>query len=62
MSLKTLSITLLLLFGATTLIAQKAPIKYGKVSIDELKMKSYEKDTSAVAVYLCDYGVGNFDY
>ncbi len=62
MTLKSLSLTLLLLFGATTLIAQKAPIKYGKVSIDELKMESYEKDTSAVAVYLCDYGVGNFDY
>ena len=47
---------------STNLYAQKAPMKYGKVSMDELKMKTYEKDTSAVAVYLCDYGVSEIPF
>jgi len=34
----------------------KAPIKFGKVSIEELEMTTYEPDTSAVAVVLCKYG------
>jgi Domain of Unknown Function with PDB structure (DUF3858) len=36
--------------------SQKAPIKYGKVSMEELQMTVYEPDTSASAVVLCDYG------
>jgi len=36
--------------------AQKAPIKYGKVSIADLEMKTYPSDTSAAAAILCDYG------
>lgn len=36
--------------------AQDAPVKYGKVTDEELKMKSYAKDTSAAAVVLVDYG------
>ena len=61
-TLKNLSLTLIILLVGSNLSAQKAPIKYGKVSVDELKMESYEKDTSAVAVYLCDYGVGDINY
>lgn len=34
----------------------KKRIKYGQVSMDELTMKVYEKDTSARAVILYDYG------
>lgn len=34
----------------------KDPIKYGSVSMEELKMTVYEHDTSAPAVILCDYG------
>ena len=36
--------------------AQKAPIKFGDVSLEELEMKTYPPDTSAPAVVLCDYG------
>lgn len=34
----------------------KDPIKYGSVSMEDLKMTVYEHDTSAPAVILCDYG------
>ena len=48
----------LILIGFTQILtAQKAPIKYGKIDIEDLKMTRYEPDTSAVAVVLCDYGV-----
>lgn len=40
-------------------IADKAPVKFGEVSLDELKMTKYESDTSASAVILCDYGFFN---
>lgn len=36
--------------------AEKAPITFGKVSMDEMEMKVYEQDTSASAVILCKYG------
>ncbi|MBS2210793.1 hypothetical protein KEM09_05250 [Carboxylicivirga mesophila] len=46
------------LFLLTALIvnAQKAPIKFGKVSKEEVEMTTYEPDTSAAAVVLCKYG------
>jgi len=37
-------------------VAQKAPLKYGKVSNEELEMKVYPLDTSATAVVLYSYG------
>jgi transglutaminase-like putative cysteine protease len=42
--------------------AQKPPIKFGDVPIEQLKMKRYEKDTSAAAVVLADYGESMIDY
>lgn len=36
--------------------AQKAPIKFGEVSVEDLKMTIYDKDSSASAVILVDYG------
>ncbi len=54
------SIILVLIFIAFptfVIIAGKPPIKYGKVAIEDLQMTSYEADTSAPAVILCDYGV-----
>jgi hypothetical protein len=45
-----------------SLKAEKAPIKFGKISKEELALKVYEKDTSAAAVILCDFGVSNFIY
>lgn len=47
-----------LFFFALPLIshAQKAPIKFGDVPMEELLLKSYDKDSSAAAVILVDYG------
>jgi hypothetical protein len=36
--------------------AHKAPMKWGKVTNDELQMTSYSYDPQAPAVILCDYG------
>ncbi|WP_321307553.1 DUF3857 domain-containing protein [Marinifilum fragile] len=60
--LRTIVLGLTFLFISNFVFAAKAPIKFGKVSIDELKMQTYEKDSSAVAVYLCDYGVSEIPY
>jgi hypothetical protein len=43
-------------------LAQKAPFKFGSVPIEDLKMTRYEKDTSASALVLGDYGVSNITY
>jgi len=50
--------SLLVLFTFSFLIsqAQKAPMKFGKVNIEDLKMTEYELDTTAPAVVLCSYG------
>ena len=42
--------------------AQKSPVKFGEVSIEELKMTRYEKDSSASAVVLCDFGESSISY
>ncbi len=36
--------------------SQKAPIKFGDVSMEELQMTTYDLDTSAPAIILCNYG------
>lgn len=56
-STKTPTFLLLSLIFSFNIFAQKpAPIEFGKISMEDLKMKSYAKDTSAEAVVLCDYG------
>lgn len=52
--------TLLLIVNST--FAQKPPIKYGKPEKGEVEMEIYEKDPSAAAVILCDFGVSRIDY
>ena len=42
--------------------AQKPPLKFGEVSMEVLKMKRYEKDTSASAVVLADFGISTITY
>jgi hypothetical protein len=42
--------------------AQKAPFKFGEISIDDLKMTRYDKDSSAAAIVLGDYGQSSVDY
>lgn len=58
---KVLAAVIFTLIGCAV-YAQKAPIKFGNVSIDDLKMSQYEKDTSAAAVVLCDYGTSTITY
>ncbi len=45
-----------------TSYAQSVPVKFGKVEMPDLQMKTYEKDTSAEAVVLCDYGTARMQY
>ena len=54
-----LGILLVLPLGA---YSQKPPVKFGDVSMDELKMVRYEKDTAAPSVVLADYGESTIDY
>lgn len=52
---------LLICFLNSLTYAEKDPVKFGKVSIEELQMTTYGPDTSASAVILCDYGNLNID-
>jgi len=54
--MKRLFISCVLLFSASFTYSQRFPIKFGKISIEDLKMTKYDKDTSAEAVVLADYG------
>lgn len=54
--MKNLLAILLLLAFSGSVNAQSAPIKFGKVPIEDIQMTTYSKDTSAPAVILCDYG------
>lgn len=36
--------------------AQKAPIKYGDIPMEDVKMETYDKDSAAAALILADYG------
>ena len=57
-----LLIVILSLLSSNFVFSQKAPIKFGKVSKEELEMKVYEKDTSAEAVVLADYSRTEISY
>jgi len=47
---------LCLAITGTTTLAQKSPIKFGEIPLADLKMTVYDKDSSASAVILTDYG------
>ena len=47
---------LILCLTANYTLAQKSPIKYGVIPLEDLKMSVYDKDSSASAVILTDYG------
>jgi hypothetical protein len=36
--------------------AQKSPLNFGKIPMEDMEMTAYDKDTSAAAVILADYG------
>ena len=57
--------TLLCVFSvifSSSLVAQDAPIKFGKIDMADLQMKVYSKDTAAEAVVLADYGQSYHQY
>jgi len=54
--------TLFVLIIPALSFAQKPPIKFGDVPIEDLKMTRYEKDSSAAAVVLADYGESTIEY
>ncbi len=56
-----LSLFLICLFISQT-HAEKAPIKFGKVSMEEMELTTYLPDTTASAVILCDYGVTDIPF
>ncbi|MFD2248310.1 DUF3857 domain-containing protein [Pontibacter ruber] len=66
MRLRTSTQFLLILFffccSAGLASAQNLPAKFGKVEESELTMHAYDKDTSAAAVVLSDYGYSYFTY
>jgi hypothetical protein len=53
------SFLILFFISINFIFAQKAPIKFGDVSMNDLEMTEYELDPSAPAVVLCSYGYYN---
>jgi len=53
---------LLLALVAGYSYAQKAPIKFGEIPIEDLKMVRYDKDSSASALILADFGESSLIY
>ncbi|MBI3221057.1 MAG: DUF3857 domain-containing protein [Bacteroidetes bacterium] len=45
------------LFSSIVATAQKSPVKFGDIPMEDLKMTVYSKDSSAAAVVLEDYGI-----
>ena len=50
------------LLACATAFAQKPPIKFGDIPMEDMKMTIYPKDSSAEAVVLADYGSSSIDY
>ena len=57
-----LVIVLLNILFTTMTLAQKSPMKWGKISTEDLSMESYALDPDAEAVMLGDYGTIEFFY
>lgn len=51
-----------LVLSISTTSAQKPPIKFGDVPLEQIQMKVYAKDSTAAAVVLTDYGESTIDY
>ena len=62
MKAKIFTLSTLLIFSCLAGMAQSPQKRFGKVDVSELTMKSYEKDTSATAVILYDYGTTRFTF
>ncbi|NDV47482.1 DUF3857 domain-containing protein [Paludibacter sp. 221] len=60
--MKKIYFTLCLLLCAAFVFSQEISLKYGKITDDELKMTTYDKDTTAVAVVLYEDGYTSYTY
>src|SRR5689334_9136519 len=60
--MKSLFTGLIIALVVQSSFAQKAPIKFGNVTMDELNMKVYPADSSADAVILVDFGISTMKY
>ncbi len=60
--MKHISVFGFLFFIAISSIAQKPPIKFGDIPVEQLSMTTYDADTSASAVILADYGESIIEY
>ncbi len=60
-SITSFLIIILITILFNNLYAQDPPIKWGKVPMSDLEMKTYPGDTAASAAILCDYGETYFD-
>jgi hypothetical protein len=54
--MRALILGLIVSLSVQTIYAQKSPVKFGDIPMEDLKMKVYDKDSSASAVILSDYG------
>jgi hypothetical protein len=65
-TMKNVRSSLLVALGMTMcsfmLMAQKAPVKWGKIDQEDMSMTIYDQDTSASAVILADFGSLSFDF
>jgi hypothetical protein len=55
-------VTIILVLIISNVTAQNDPVKFGNVSLEDVQMTKYEKDTSASAVILVDYGKSSLPY
>lgn len=56
MKLRTAWLAVLLFLLCTAGFGQKSPVKFGDIPMEDMSMTVYDKDSSAVAVILVDYG------
>lgn len=60
--MRLLLVVAIILIVETASFAQKAPIKFGDVPLEQIQMKVYDKDSSASAVVLTDFGESSIEY
>lgn len=60
--IKILFLSFLMISILSTSFSQKPPMKYGKVDMADMEMTVYEKDSSASAVVLADFGKSYFSW
>jgi hypothetical protein len=60
--MKTNCLALSFILIISSAFAQNDPVKFGNVPLQDIQMTKYEKDTSAAAVILMDYGKSSLPY